>query len=125
MRTPKPQPTDLSTQVDAAVPPWVLAMRQAAQSCVSEDDVKEMVRAQMDAAKKGSLPALKFVFEHILSGGVKGGTFIQNNFTGDDPSKKSPARCGTLDMIEIMSRRAAAHTPLSRDDDGPDDVDLT
>ena len=106
-----------------ALPPWVVKMRQAAQSVIQPSDIEAIVRKQVDKAKEGDPAALKFVFEQVLGGAaLKGATFVQNNFTSESrPDKPTPARPRSGEKIDVMSRRAAAGLPLNQLGDGPKD----
>lgn len=70
------------------MPAWVIRMREAAQKCIKETDIQEMVQAQVVLAKKGNPAALRFVFEQVLGGGsLKGMTLVQeNHYAADSPA---------------------------------------
>lgn len=105
------------------MPAWVMAMRQAAQKHVTEADIEEIVKGQVAAAKKGDRNAIRFVFEQVLSGAPKGGTYVQNNFYGQDtPAKTTRALPGTKDKIETMRQRVAAGESAFKDGDGRRDA---
>jgi hypothetical protein len=113
------------TQDLAGLPPWMAGMRKAAMESITEADVKQIMQAQVELAKKGNAGALKFVTEFVLGGSaLKGATFIQNNtYGGDPPEKPTEAKPGTNGKLLKMQRRAAARMPLTDPEDGPD-VDL-
>jgi hypothetical protein len=117
---------ELARKETEGLPPWLRAMREAAMDAVSTSDVTEMVKCQVEKAKKGDRQALQFVFDKILGGDqLKGATFVQQNFYGeDDPTKPTPARPGTNGKLVKMQARAAAGMPLCDKDDGPSNVDL-
>jgi hypothetical protein len=68
-----------------AVPQWVATMRQAAQEVISAEDVKAIVQNQVEKAKSGDQAAIKFVFDQILGGPLKGATFVQNVYHNGFP----------------------------------------
>jgi hypothetical protein len=101
-----------------ALPPWMAAMREAATGCINEADIKEIVKNQVDRAKKGDPNAIKFVFEQVLGGGMKGATFVQNIFTdGPRPDKPGDEVPGTDDKVRLMRRRVAAGLSATNGDD--------
>ncbi len=97
------------------MPAWITAMRAAAQSAISESDIKEIVEAQLKRAKSGDSAAIKFIFDQVI--GMKGMTLIQNNFPAD-PDEPTSAKRGTPDKVSVMARRAAAGLPLTCEADG-------
>jgi hypothetical protein len=103
----------------------MVAMREAAQECVSANDIKAIVQAQIEKAKKGDKDAMKFVFEQVLGGSAfKGATFTQNHYYGDNdlPDKPTTGRPGSAKKIETMRRRIeAGASPFNSDDAGDDD----
>jgi hypothetical protein len=74
-----------------AVPQWVATMRQAAQEVISAEDVKAIVQNQVEKAKSGDQAAIKFVFDQILGGPLKGATFVQNVYHNDSPDQTGEA----------------------------------
>lgn len=105
----------------AGLPPWMAAMRAAAQNAITADDVREIVVEQVKRAKRGNRDALKFVFEHVIGTKAYGPlTLVQNNNYGDgDPGRETNSRPGTQEKIATMRRRAEAGLPLTRNNDGP------
>ena len=80
------------------MPAWVIRMREAAQKCIKETDIEEMVQAQVALAKKGNPAALRFVFEQVLGGGsLKGMTLVQeNHYAGDSPACRQVTDAPTM-----------------------------
>lgn len=117
--------SSLQKQDQFGLPPWMLALRTAAQQSITAEDITQIVKKQVERAKSGDERAIRFVFDYVLGGsGMKGATFVQNNFpAGDSPTKPTAARPGTNSKLSAMQRRAAAGIPLNRADDGPE-VDL-
>lgn len=116
---------DLTKAQPEQLPAWLTSMRAAVMQSISTSDVTAIVKQQVEAAKRGDAKAIRFVFEHVLSAGMKGATFVQNNFGSDAlPSLPTKARPGTNGKLVAMRQRAAAGLPLTRDDDGPTSVDL-
>lgn len=81
----KGNPGNLLTPQDQSplnvLPPWMLALRQAAEEAINTTDVSEIVKKQVELAKGGDQRAAKFVFDQLLGGAaLKGATFIQNNY---------------------------------------------
>lgn len=110
-------------KTDFELPPWMIALRNAAQNAVKPSDISEIMKKQVELAKKGNTQAVKFVFEQLLGGSaIKGATFIQNNFRDtkeiDGPTR---ARPGSTEKVEIMRRRMEAGMPITRDDDSNGD----
>jgi hypothetical protein len=92
------------------IPSWVVKMREAAASSITEGDIKDIVKAQVQRAKDGNAAALKFIFEQVLGGAeLKGATFIQNNYGKDEsPEKPALALPGSNEKIELMRRRVTS-----------------
>jgi hypothetical protein len=68
-------------------------MRQAAQEVLKEEDVKTIVANQVEKAKAGDQAAIKFVFDQLLGGPLKGATFVQNVYhDGEPPAEEPPPR---------------------------------
>lgn len=87
-------------------------MRQAAFDCVTTDDLKEIVKSQIARAKNGDQGAIKFVFDNLLGGGMKGATFIQNNnYGGEEAAKPTDAIPGTKKKLEVIRRRVESGMP--------------
>ncbi len=123
-----PSLTDLPAAA-GAIPEWMKKMRDAAQACIGENDIKEIVENQVKRAKEGDQHAIKFVFDQVLGGAAfKGATFVQNNNTyGFDPEKPTPAKPGTVDRLTVMAARASRGLPLNGHHDAaiaddPDDL---
>jgi hypothetical protein len=109
----------------AGLPPWMQTMRQAAMDSIKEEDVKQIVANQVKAAKEGDGKAIRFVFDYLLGGNaMKGATFIQNNFHGEQPQTPTDERPGSNGKLSKMQKRLAANLPLTNKDDGPE-VDLS
>lgn len=86
--------SNLQKSDQAGLPPWVLALREAAQKHVKATDIEEIVKKQVDLAKQGNKDAIKFVFDYVLGGNsMKGATFVQNNY-GPEPER--PAAGGKI-----------------------------
>lgn len=79
-----------------ALPPWLIAMRQAVSDAVSPDDIKEMIQAQVKRAKEGDAKALKVVME--LMGSNQPINLTQNNFEITTPAAPSDRRSRTRDL---------------------------
>jgi hypothetical protein len=97
------------------LPPWLAAMRAAVQEAITPEDIKAMVKAQVEKAKAGDPAAMKIVFDQFLGGAaLKGATFIQKNVTvhkvADQPDSQSTP--GSEERIRTMSRRASAGLPV-------------
>jgi len=98
-----------TTVCEGMVPSWVMNLRSAAMNLLTQKDVEAIVKAQIARAKEGDRNAIKFVFDQLLGGSsVRGATFIQNIYQGEDPGKPTKALPGTLDKIARMRRRLAA-----------------
>lgn len=109
-----------------ALPPWLLAMRQAAMDAIKPDDIKEIVANQVKKAKDGDPAALKFVFDQVLGGAqLKGATFIQNVYQGEggDPNAPSDAVPGTKKKLDLIAKRVASGNGAFNKRDR-EDVDL-
>jgi hypothetical protein len=61
------------------LPPWMADLRQAIAESVTSEDMRAMIKAQVDKAKKGDARACQFVLNYML-GGTKPVQLIQNNF---------------------------------------------
>lgn len=110
----------------AGLPPWMAKLRTAVSDLVTEQDVKEIVQAQVTRAKAGDASAIKFVFDQLLGGAaLKGATFVQNNYQDSKPAPTKPtaARPGSADKVDVMARRATAGLPLHDPDDNSGDDD--
>lgn len=114
------------TAVEDMVPPWVMAMRNAAQKHLTERDVEDIVKGQVDRAKKGDRGAIRFVFDQLMGGAAfKGATFVQNNNYGDlNPSTPTTARPGSAKKIELMRRRVEGGLDVLDPDDASGDDGL-
>ena len=113
---------DLATETrcEQMVPPWISRMRKMAQKHLTEDVVEEIVKAQIDRAKKGDRNAIKFVFDQLMGGqSLKGATFIQNNYGSESSERPGPtdALPGSDDKILAMQRRMERRENLTRADD--------
>lgn len=110
----------VSNQIDSGIPAWMAVMRSAAMKAIGEDDIEQMIRAQVEAAKKGDRKALEFVFNTVLGGAsLRGATFVQNVFTSDSsPALPTPERPGSNKKLDVMAARAAAGLPLHQVGDG-------
>ncbi len=92
----------------SGLPPWMAKMRRAAVAAVSDADIQAIVRNQVSKAKEGDANAIRFVFDEVLgAGGMKGATFIQNNYPAEDakPADINTLRPGSKARIELMRRR--------------------
>jgi hypothetical protein len=71
---------------------WIQAMRNAAQGALKQEDVEAIVANQVAKAKQGDQAAIKFVFDQLLGGPMKGATFVQNvyNPPADEPAAEEP-----------------------------------
>jgi len=108
------------------LPPWLQAMRNVIQESISAEDVSEMVKNQVVAAKKGDAKALRFVFDHVLGGkSMQGATYVQNNYYGEDARPDRPARDkpGSNGKMRRMQARADARLPLHDAGDARGDPD--
>ena len=77
-------------------------MREAALEGITREDVVEIVRHQVDEAKKGNAKAIRFVFDYLLNG--KGPQVaIQNNFLGDNGGKRQ--KCAEDKIRQKRSRK--------------------
>lgn len=116
-----PQNDDAMTEM---VPPWIAAMRRAAQAVVTADDITEIVRAQVAAAKKGDRNAMKFVFEQVLGGAaLKGATFAQHNYyDGADPRKPTSSLPGSPEKERVIRKRLRAGLPAFDPADQKEDI---
>lgn len=114
----------ITKQTDAAgsMPAWMMMMRAAAQKAITEADVTEIVRKQVELAKQGNKDALKFVFGQVL-GGDQSITLVQNNFS-ESPATPTNAVPGTKPKLDKMAARVAAGLPACDPADRKD-VDLT
>ena len=98
-----------TTACESMVPSWITNLRSAAMNVLTQNDVEAIVKAQIAQAKKGDKNAIKFVFDQLLGGAsIRGATFIQNNYPGEDPAKPTKAVPGTEDKIRRMRKRLAA-----------------
>jgi hypothetical protein len=61
------------------LPPWLAKLRQSAVDLISEGDLKEIITNQVKKAKEGDAAAIRFVFDYLLGGTMKGATFVQYN----------------------------------------------
>lgn len=107
------------------LPPWMTAMRQAAASAITEQDLKAIVQKQVEKAKEGDPNAVKFVFDLAMGGAPKGATFVQNinHFHGDEanPQKPTKARPRSEKKLSVLESRALLGEPLFNGEDGPHD----
>lgn len=101
-----------STPAFGGLPPWMARMRQAAVDSITETDVKEIVQSQVAKAKQGDPAAIKFVFDQLLGGGMKGATFIQNNY-GESPDAPLAPNDPPAKQLDKLRSRASAHLPLT------------
>ena len=123
-KLPKTALSQLSAE--DCLPPWMLAMREAARAAVTKGDIEEIVKNQIARAKTGDKAAIAFVFDQVLGGNeLKGATFIQNVFHSDGPTPIQPAkvRPGSDEKIELMRKRIASGNGAFHKDDG-EEVDL-
>lgn len=75
----------------SAIVSWQVKLRQAMFDAVTEDDVKEIVRAHVDAAKKGDAAAIRFVTD-VLLGSKQAVTLVQNNQYGVEEAARDELR---------------------------------
>lgn len=130
---------DLPTASPSAVPAWMQQMREAARAQISQADVEEIVKGQVERAKKGDTSAIKFVFDQVLGGAAfKGATIIQHNTENHTtnqygvvaegevlrPEKPMSPRVKAAAAVEVMRARLDAGLPLTKEGDGGK-VDLT
>lgn len=117
----------LITQATAqAVPPWIAAMREAAQGCLSPDDVKEIVRNQVAKAKGGDQRAIDWVFKQLVGTGQPMTVIQQNVYGGElDPFRPTRGQPGSPLKKRLMAIRAEAGEPVAhpRDATGDDEQD--
>lgn len=114
---------DVATTV---LPAWVQNMRAAAQKVLKQEDVEEIVKNRVEAAKKGDKHAIRFVFDQVLGGvPVKAAQIVQNNFYGeaDRPDKPTKALPGSRAKIEAMRRRVASGQSACSGRDGAPNLD--
>jgi hypothetical protein len=115
------------------MPAWMQQMREAARACIGESDITEIVRGQVERAKKGDAGAIKFVFDQVLGGAAfKGATIIQNNtenhYAAGGPGAaesfdpKRPIRQGASaeERVAITKLRLDAGLPLQDPRDAAD-----
>lgn len=111
---------------DAAImelPPWLKAMRDAMGESISGEDLKEVMAAQVKAAKGGNIAAANFVMNQahrLIESERKRVNIIQNNFFDTPPEKRpdTPIEPDDGNAIDKLAARAAAHQPLTgRPDD--------
>jgi hypothetical protein len=110
------------SHTDLNLPDWLMKMRRAAVESISEEDVKQIVQAQVKAAKEGNRGAIKFVFDNLLGGNLQGTTFIQNNFSqGAAEVRPSDHPKGSSRRIDAMAARVASgHSPFDDAEIEPD-----
>jgi hypothetical protein len=115
---------ELAPRMDAALPPWMAALRAAAQKYIQPADIEEIVRNQVTAAKGGDKAAMKFVFEQVLGGAaLKGATFVQNVYEAGSVTQVAP-RALPRPTRAVGTAAPAAPGPVETDDDpGGDDDD--
>lgn len=104
------------TPAEFGVPKWMQLMRQAACAEIRGDDIRAIVRNQIELAKQGDSKAMKFVFEQVLGGAaMQGATFIQHNYGGGGSGvEPGPTRAlpGDEDKLDAFAARAARGEPL-------------
>lgn len=120
--------TELSlSQAEECLPPWLAAMRKAAQGAISEEDVAAIVKGQVDKAKAGDQAAIKFLFDQILGGGqFKGATFVQNVTYTDGlgpPEQPTEARPGSRKKVALLAKRYQNGAELFNGNDNDGDPD--
>lgn len=81
--------------IDVASIAWQEKLRQAIFESVTEEDVKGIVRAQVDKAKAGDKAALKFVMEYIVGAKNQPTKLVQQNYYQDVATAARMARTGT------------------------------
>lgn len=82
--------SEIVTQT-AAVPAWLLAMRQAARDAIKPEDIQEIVQNRIKKAKEGDAAAIEFIFKTVLGGDqLKGLTLIQHNHAAPIASAAVP-----------------------------------
>lgn len=102
------------------LPPWLQSIRDAMASSIKQEDLAEIMAAQIRKAKNGDMSAASFVFgqaHKMLQAEQKRVTIVQNNFydgAGDEASAGEP---GSAAKARAMTRRAAANLPLTREHD--------
>lgn len=104
------------------MPEWMQRMRKAALEQISENDVKEIIAAQVKRAKEGNPAATKFVFEQVLGGAAfKGANFVQNvtnhHYGTEHPEQPTQTPPGTKERVDTMAARVAQGLPIFDEND--------
>jgi len=74
------------------------------------------VKKQVERAKAGDAGAIKFVFDQVLGGPLKGAQFVQNNFHGDTVVHKDGAKLpepSVEDRAAIYLQAAGTASPIA------------
>ena len=61
------------------LPAWIQRARNAVSEAITEDDIKQIVKKQVELAKSGDQRACRFIFDFLL-GGTKPPNLTQNVF---------------------------------------------
>jgi hypothetical protein len=99
------------------LPPWLVALRDAMGSSIAGDDLKLIMKAQIDKAKEGDIKAANFVMSQahkMLQAEQKKVTIVQNNYyDGADPDATIDPDDDQRRQLKKLTGRARAHQPLT------------
>ncbi len=110
------------------LPPWLEALRESMGDAIKGDDLKDIMKAQIDKAKGGDRSAAQFVFNQankMIREHQKPVTIVLNNFYGEErPDAGAAAEPGTNAKVRTMQARVAARLPVAIDKDTPEHAKL-
>lgn len=109
-----------ATAVD--VSSWQARMRAAVLQSVGTDDIRDIMAAIVQKAKKGDLQAARLVLSYAVGNPPRGDSDpIEVDGRADVPTG---ARAGSSAKLDVLARRVANGLPLHARGDGPE-VDLS
>jgi hypothetical protein len=115
------QARDLVHATPMDVNSWQARMRAAVLQSVGTDDIRDIMAAIVQKAKKGDLQAARLVLSYAVGNPPRGdGDPITDGRT-DAPTG---ARPGSSAKLDVLARRVANGLPLHQNGDGPE-IDLS
>jgi hypothetical protein len=107
------QPSDHATPADIAS--WQARMRRAFIDQIGEAEIRDVIKAIADKAKKGDLQAARLLLAYAIGSPPR---------RDAEPTGPTGARGGTSAKVDVIAHRLANGLPLHLNGDGPE-VDLS
>lgn len=105
-------------QKTVALPPWLQAMRDAAQGAIQAEDMAKIVKAQVKKARKGDIQSARFVMDQVVGEQFKGATFVQENHyhgVGGQPVQREQKPAPTGDGLRREMQNVGEAVAVARD----------